>query len=131
MTFSKKTQPPGLKLLTVGINDPAAGLLLLTQPPVQSSQGQQAGDVDHAPLCVPQMMLDSLKTVCPGTVFSLQCVLMSLVWDFKEIKIFFFFLSKLSGFLLASPLQGSGDLASSLSPELTSGPGEKVPLAFV
>lgn len=43
----------------------------------------------------------------------------------------FFFLSKLSGFLLASPLQGSGDLASSLSPELTSGPGEEVSLAFV
>lgn len=76
------------------------------------------------------MMLDSLKTVCLGTVFSLQCILMSLVWDFKEIKNFFF-LSKLSGFLLASPLEGSGDLASSLSPELTSGPGEKVPLAFV
>ena len=37
------------------------------------------------------MMLDSLKTVCLGTVFSLQCILMSLVWDFKEIKNFFFF----------------------------------------
>lgn len=90
MTFSKKTQPPGRKLLTMGINDPTAGLLLLAQPPVQSSQGQQAGDVNHTPLCVPQMMLNSLKTVCLGIVFSLQCFLMSLVWDFREIKIFFF-----------------------------------------
>ena len=53
---------------------------------------------------------------------------MGLVGDFRES---FFFLIKLSVFLPASPLQGNGDLASSLSPDLTSGPGEGVSLAFV
>ena len=74
----------------MGINDPTAGLLLLTQPPVQSSRGQQAGDVDHAPLCVSQMMLDSLKTQFG------DCVFIAMLSDgfglgFERDKVFFFF----------------------------------------
>lgn len=74
----------------MGINDPTAGLLLLTQPPVQSSRGQQAGDVDHAPLCVSQMMLDSLKTQFG------DCVFIAMLSDgfglgFERDKVVFFF----------------------------------------
>lgn len=87
----RKTQPPGRKLLTMGINDPTAGLL----PPHYLFRAG-ADRMWTMPPLSPRWSPDSLKTQFVKLCFSLQCS-DGFGLGISEIKIFFF--NKLSGCL--------------------------------